>query len=119
MANTNYVYTKEDFRKAFEDLKRNKLAGNPLMLPDGTMDTDYYNACIIVDRYIRQEVLESLEEKITKMDIPDALRNFIGLCASVHYGSVETDIMLTKMECYPPELAQLKALETQAPPVVL
>ena len=115
MANTYYAYTKEDFRKAFEDLKRNKLAGNPFMLPDGTMDTDYYNACTVVDRYIQQEALKSLEEKITKMDIPDALRNFIGLCASVHYSSVETDIMLTKMACYPPELDQLKALDAPEP----
>ena len=119
MANVDYVYTKEDFRKAFEDLKRNKLAGNPLMLPNGTMDTDYYNACLIVDRYIRQEALKSLKAKIAVMKVPQLLQDFIMIYADAGYGSVETDFLLIKMECYPPELEQLKALETQAPPVVL
>ena len=119
MANTYYAYTKEDFRKAFEDLKRNKLAGNLLILPDGTMDTDYYNAYIIVVKYIRQEALKSLKAKIAAMKVPQLLQGFIMIHADAGYRSVETDFLLTKMECYPPELEQLKALEIQAPPVVL
>jgi uncharacterized protein YjhX (UPF0386 family) len=109
--NEVYVYTKAEFDTVFADLKRNKLAGNALIGTGGTIDTDYYNACMVVDRYIRQETLKTFKDRIDAMAVPNALKEWILMYAQYGYGNVETDHMLTTMECYPPELKLLIELD--------
>lgn len=109
--NEVYVYTKEGFDVAFANLKQNKFAGNALISSNGAIDTDYYNACMVVDRYIRQETLKSFKNRVSEMGIPDVLKEWVLMYAQYGYGNVETDHMLTAMECYPPELKLLIELD--------
>ena len=51
------------------------------------------------DQLIKRETLKILEDKLSY--IPGTMRKWILTMASVHFGSVETDEMLTKLKCYP------------------
>ena len=52
------------------------------------------------DRWVKDHTLSKLSYLIRDIK-PRELREWIMTCARVHYGSVETDRMLTELECYP------------------
>lgn len=53
------------------------------------------------DEWIRRYALIELGKRVQDADIPQSVRDFLHVCATVHFGSVETDKMLTDLGCYP------------------
>lgn len=55
--------------------------------------------CCAADALIKAEALKALEREVSSLK--PALRDWIMLTARTHYGSMETDDMLTALGCYP------------------
>lgn len=56
---------------------------------------------IAADRLVRETTLATFAEKINASDMPDVLKSWVIQTAGWHFGSVETDEMLTALGCYP------------------
>lgn len=65
----------------------------------GESGTWKHDDCIRADRHIEHEALTALEGHLKSL--PKPLAEFVRVCASAHFGSVETDTMLTQLKCYP------------------
>ena len=63
--------------------------------PSGHTHTE----CAQADRWIKDYALERFEEE-TKA-IPQPLRDYIKPMVRLHYGTIETDQLLTALKCYP------------------
>jgi hypothetical protein len=57
--------------------------------------------CKDADRWIKAYALEKFEKGLMQYGLPNTLREYLLTCASLHFGSVETDNMLMSLDCYP------------------
>lgn len=55
--------------------------------------------CRECDQWIKRYALDKLATAIK--DYPEHMRKYITICAKVHFGSIETDELLTALDCYP------------------
>lgn len=53
------------------------------------------------DEWIRAYALVSLASHLQSVDTSKAISDYVLLMARAHYGSMETDAMLTAHKCYP------------------
>ena len=56
---------------------------------------------VACDHFVKTYALDALGEHLAKLGIARCLSDYIKLCARAHYGSVETDEMLSALRCYP------------------
>lgn len=57
--------------------------------------------CRAADTLVKQEALKGLAKYLRKQKLDPKLEAFIYDVANAHFGSVDVDILLTHLRCYP------------------
>ncbi len=72
-----------------------------LALKDVPIKDWSYVQCTEADALIKVMATQQFAETITAMNLPKILQDYIILMVRIHFGSVETDDLLTTLKCYP------------------
>jgi hypothetical protein len=61
-----------------------------------------HDQAVECDKFVRQYTLHKLKGKVNAMRAPVVAKDFLVDMVNFHYGSVEVDQLLVRLDCYPP-----------------